>query len=248
MKVRCIVIARINLALMVKNMKYLSIVLFFICWPTFVFTAVAAEEPGLVFELKNSEKVVKLRWLVTDKHFDYTYVLSRAYAKAPDVKQEIARLKMADFATAQSILGDNEAALKLMFPFKAAKNQAEKNQSLAQNDNRLNMLLYLSVMEPVVAQALGQYYEDKVPVDGKAVQYTSKFLNEENLPIPKLGGFYRELKKRFLCCGMCRLIALSGESVLNGRVTKLTRPLTSTAVISMKVTMKKLTPHPFRCR
>lgn len=195
MKVRFIAMARINLALMVKNMKYLSIVLFVLCWPTFVFTAFAAVEPGLVFELKNNADVVKLRWLVTDKHFDYTYVLSRAYAKTPDKKQEIARLEMADFAMAKSILGGNEAALKLMFPFKAAKNQAEKNQSLAQNDNRLNMLLYLSVMEPDVAQALGQYYEDKAPVDGKAVQYTLEVFKRGELAYTKIRGILPGVEK-----------------------------------------------------
>ena len=162
--------ARINLDLRVNYMKCLGLFFLVFCLPAFVFAA--PPEAGLVLEVKSDADVVKLRWLVTDKHFDYTYVLSRASAKTPEKKVEIARLKMADFATAKTILADNEAALKLMFPFKTAKNQAEKNQSLAQNENRLNMLLYLSVMEPNVATALGQYYEDKPPVDMKAVLYT----------------------------------------------------------------------------
>lgn len=177
---------QIKLGRMMKNMKLLSIILFVFCVPTFVFAA--PPEPGLVLEVKSAAEVVKLRWLVTDKHFDYTYVLSRAAAKTPDQKQELARLKMADFATAKTMLADNEAALKLMFPFKTAKNQAEMNQSLAQNDNRLNMLLYLSVMEPSVAAALGQYYEDKPPADMKAVLYTLDVYSRGELVYTKTRG------------------------------------------------------------
>ena len=177
---------RINFYLRVNRMKYLFVSLFIFCLPAFVFAA--TPEPGLVLEVKSAEEVVKLRWLVTDKHFDYTYVLSRADAKTPDQKQELARLKKADFATAKTILGDNEAALKLMFPFKTAKSQAEMNQSLAQNDNRLNMLLYLSVVEPSVATALGQYYEDKSPADLKAVLYTMDVYSRGELVHTKTRG------------------------------------------------------------
>jgi fibronectin type 3 domain-containing protein len=178
--------AQTNLYLRVNYMKYLGIFLLVFCLPAFVFAAPL--EPGLVLEVKSTAEAVKLRWLVTDKRFDYTYVLSRAAAKTPDKKQEIARLKMADFAKAKTILGDNEAALKLMFPFKAAKSQAEKNQSLAQNDNRLNMLLYLSVMEPSVATALGQYYEDSPPAYMKAVLYTLEVYRRGELVHTKTRG------------------------------------------------------------
>lgn len=177
-------------------MKYLSILLFVFCLPVFGFAA--PSDPGLVFEVKSTTGAVKLRWLVTDKHFDYTYVLSRAAAANPDEKEEIARLKMADFAAAKTILADNEAALKLMFPFKTAKNQAEKNQSLAQNENRLNMLLYLSVMEPNVATALGQYYEDKPPVDMKAVLYTLEVFKRGELVHTNTRGIAPGIVKQLL--------------------------------------------------
>ena len=51
---------------------------------------------------------------------------------------------MLDYASAKKSLADNEVALKLMYPFETAKNRAELNQSLAQDDNRLGMLLFIS--------------------------------------------------------------------------------------------------------
>lgn len=181
---------QIKVGRIMKNMKLLGFILFVFCVPGFVLAAPPQSQPGpgLVLEVKSTPDVVKLRWLVTDKHFDYTYVLSRADAKTPGEKVEIARLKMADFATAKTMLADNEAALKLMFPFRTAKSRAEMNQSLAQNDNRLNMLLYLSVMEPSVATALGQYYEDKPPVAMKAVLYTLDVYSRGELVHSKTRG------------------------------------------------------------
>ncbi len=134
--------------------------------------ALGAEEPSLIFEIKNTAQGVKLRWMVTDRTFDYTYVLWRAPGGHLDQKKQLARLQRLDFEQAKMVLKDNKAGLKLMFPFETANNRNELNQSLAQNDNRLSMLTYISVMKPEIARALGQYYEDKPPGDMNTVVYT----------------------------------------------------------------------------
>jgi fibronectin type 3 domain-containing protein len=151
-------------------LRFLLICLLFISFSGLAFGAKAA--PSLIFETKNTEQGVKLRWMVTDRTFDYTYVLWRAPGGHLDQKKQIAQFQRLDFKQAKTALKDNKAGLKLMFPFETAKDRNELNQSLAQNDNRLSMLMYLSVREPEIAKALGQYYEDMPPVDMKYVVYT----------------------------------------------------------------------------
>lgn len=155
---------------MMKNIRYFLIVMVF--GFSMLAPLVQAKEPTLVFEVKNTEQGVKLRWMVTDRQFDYTYVLWRAPANQPEQKEKIAQLQILTFEQAKPMLKNNKAGLKLMFPFETAKDRAELNASLSQNDNRLSMLVYLSVMQPDVAKALGQYYEDKPPAEVKAVVYT----------------------------------------------------------------------------
>jgi uncharacterized protein len=150
--------------------RFFLICLLFTSFSGAAFGAKAA--PSLVFETKNTGQGVKLRWMVTDKTFDYTYVLWRAPGGHLDQKKQIALLQRFDFEQAKTALKDNPAGLKLLFPFETAKNRKELNQSLAQNDNRLSMLMYLSVREPEIARALGQYYEDTPPVDMNTVVYT----------------------------------------------------------------------------
>lgn len=164
---------------MTKN-KSTIFFLFIICLSLFSFSDAQAED-RLILRVKGSGETVKIRWMITDRRFDYTYVLFRAPADDPGQKVEIARLNSLGFAEAKEMLVDNQVALKLMFPFETAKDRKELNQSLAQNDNRLSMLMYLSALQPVVAKALGQYYEDKPPSGSKAVIYTLEVLDGKNV-------------------------------------------------------------------
>ncbi|MDM8536259.1 hypothetical protein QUF70_05855 [Desulfobacterales bacterium HSG17] len=164
---------------MTKN-RATIICLTIICFNLFSFSYVQAES-RLILKVKNSGETIKLRWMITDRRFDYTYVLFRAPADHPGKKIEIARLNSLDFTTAKKTLADNQVALKLMFPFETAKNRKELNQSLAQNDNRMSMLMYLSALQPIVAKALGQYYEDKPPSGTKAVIYTLEVWDGKNV-------------------------------------------------------------------
>jgi len=164
---------------MTKNKPTIFLIIL-ICFSLFSFSTVQAENK-LILRAKVSAETVKLRWMITDRRFDYTYVLYRAPADDIGKKVEIARLTALDFSDAKKMLADNQVALKLMFPFETAKDRKELNQSLAQNDNRLSMLMYLSALQPVVAKALGQYYEDKPPEGTKAAIYTLEVLDGKNV-------------------------------------------------------------------
>lgn len=141
----------------------------------------AADEPRLALEGKFDGRQVRLRWMISDKALDYEYILWRAPAADPTDRTRLAHLKMLDYAAARQQLADNPAALKLMYPFEAADNRAELNQSLAQADNRLGMLLFLSTREPRVAVALGQYFEDGEVSLGQPVVYTVEAYKGERL-------------------------------------------------------------------
>jgi fibronectin type 3 domain-containing protein len=134
--------------------------------------ALAADGPKLALEGKFDGRQVKLRWMMSDQALDYDYVLWRAPANDPSRRTRLAQLKMLDYAAAQQRLADHRAALKLMYPFEAAESRSELNQSLAQADNRLGMLLFLSMREPRIAAALGQYFVDEDPGCGQALVYT----------------------------------------------------------------------------
>jgi len=139
-------------------MKYVGLIVFFLV--LCVSSAGAEDELKVAIQGKYDGAKIQLRWMVSDKSTDYHYVLWRA--PADDIKQRtrLADLKMLPYEEAKQQLTDNTAALKLMYPFKAAESRAEINQSLSQEDNRLGMLLFVSTMDKQVAAALGQYYVD----------------------------------------------------------------------------------------
>ena len=122
--------------------------------------AYAQEQVQVGIEGKFDGQQVQLRWMVSDKGLDYHYVVWRAAADNLQQRVKVAELAMLDYAAAKKSLTDNEVALKLMYPFETAKNRAELNQSLAQDDNRLGMLLFISTQDKQVAAAMGQYLVD----------------------------------------------------------------------------------------
>ncbi len=159
--------------------KYIGLIALFIV--LLVSTAGAEEKLKIAIQGKYDGEKVQLRWMVSDKSTNYHYVLWRA--PADDIKQRtrMADLGMLPYEDAKQRLAENEAALKLMYPFKAAANRAEINQSLAQEDNRLGMLLFVSTMDKQVAAALGQYYVDTDVAGGGQRLYTIEAYDGDTL-------------------------------------------------------------------
>lgn len=122
--------------------------------------ASAEETLKVGIEGKFDGQQVQLRWMVSDKSLDYRYVVWRAPADDMQQRQKIAELSLLPYSEAKSRLGDDIAALKLIYPFETAENRAELNQSLSQEDNRLGMLLFISTQEKQVAAVMGQYAVD----------------------------------------------------------------------------------------
>ena len=142
-----------------------------------------AQSEDLILQAKYTGEGVKLRWLLKDKSLDHTYLLFRAPARAPKDRTRIAELKPMDFDAAKALLAPTEpAALKLIFPQKTAQNRAEYNASLGQTENRLNLLAYLSILNPRVAHVLGQSFEDRPPAAEQAWLYTLEVHNTDRPP------------------------------------------------------------------
>ncbi len=156
------------------NLMILALVLF-------ASTAGAKEAVKVAIQGKYDGEKVQLRWMVSDKSTDYHYVLWRAPADNIRQRTRVGDFKMLPYTEAKQRLSDNIAALKLMYPFEAAENRAELNQSLAQGDNRLGMLLFVSTMDKQVAAALGQYYVDTDIADGGQRLYTIEAYDGETL-------------------------------------------------------------------
>ncbi len=139
--------------------------------------ASAEEAVKVGIEGKFDGQQVQLRWMVSDKSLDYRYVIWRSPADDIQNRVKLAELKMASYADAKKMLTDNEVALKLMYPFETAKNRAEINQSLSQDDNRLGMLLFVSTQDKQVAAAMGQYTADGDLSGSKKRLYTVEVYN-----------------------------------------------------------------------
>lgn len=159
--------------------KYISLVALFLV--LLVSTAGAEENLKIALQGKFDGEKVQLRWMVSDKSTGYHYVLWSAPADDIKSRKRLADLKMLPYDEAKQQLTDNGAALKLMYPFKAAESRAEINQSLAQEDNRLGMLLFVSTMDKQVAAALGQYYVDTDIAVGGQRLYTVEAYADETL-------------------------------------------------------------------
>lgn len=150
--------------------------------------ASAADKPQLALEGKFDGQKVKLRWMTTDKSLDYEYLLWRAPAYELTKRVKLAELKKLDYEEAKQKLKDNDVALKLMYPLKAAANRAELNQSLSQGENRLSMLLFVSTEDARVAAALGQYFEDTAFKPGQQFIYTVEAYKKGQLVASKTRG------------------------------------------------------------
>ena len=142
----------------------------------------SAEEPLKIgIEGKFDGLQVQLRWMVSDKSIDYRYVVWRSPADNLKQRKKIAELSLLPYSEAKTRLADNVAALKLMYPFETAENRAELNQSLAQDDNRLGMLLFVSTQDKQVAAAMGQYAVDSDLTGNAKRLYTVEVYNGSTL-------------------------------------------------------------------
>jgi fibronectin type 3 domain-containing protein len=162
-------------------MKKISVlilfILFFCC-----LGALAHADVSILLKAKYDGSAVKLRWLPADKELGYEYRLYRAPATTPDEQQQIAILRMPSYEEAKAkITKENEYSLKLLYPFETASNRAEVNAYLTQLDNRLNMVLFLSIVKPELASLLGQAYLDTTVAKGEAYVYTLETYSESNL-------------------------------------------------------------------
>jgi len=164
--------------------KIILLVLFFCCLGT-----VAHSEVNILLKAKYDGEAVHLRWLPADKELGYEYRLYRAPAVTPDERRQIATLGMPSYEEAKAkITKENEFSLKLLYPFETASNRAEVNAYLTQLDNRLNMVLFLSIVKPELASLLGQAYLDTTVKKGEAYIYTLETYNEGNLVLTKKVG------------------------------------------------------------
>ncbi|MCD4688976.1 MAG: hypothetical protein K8R55_06545 [Desulfuromonadaceae bacterium] len=166
-------------------MKKISMLILFFC----CLGAVAHAEVDVLLKAKYDGTAVKLRWLPTDKELGYEYRLYRAPAVTPEKRLQIATLRMPSYEEAKSrITKENEYSLKLLYPFETASNRAEVNAYLTQLDNRLNMVLFLSIVKPEVASLLGQSYLDTTVEKGEAYVYTLETYNGTTLVMTKKIG------------------------------------------------------------
>jgi len=166
-------------------MKKICVLVLFFC---FLGAAVHAEV-NILLKAKYDGEAVKLRWLPADKELGYEYRLYRAPAVTPDERQQIATLKMPSYEDAKAkVSKENEYSLKLLYPFETASNRAEVNAYLTQLDNRLNMVLFLSIVKPELASLLGQAYVDTTVKKGEAYVYTLEAYDESTLVQTKKVG------------------------------------------------------------
>lgn len=166
-------------------MKKISILVLFFC----CLGAAAHAEVNILLKAKYDGSAVKLRWLPADKELGYEYRLYRAPAVTPDERQQIATLQMPSYEEAKGrVTKENEYSLKLLYPFETASNRAEVNAYLTQLDNRLNMVLFLSIVKPEISSLLGQSYLDPTVKKGEAYIYTLETYDEGNLVLTKKVG------------------------------------------------------------
>ncbi len=127
----------------------------------------------MMVQAKYNGSAVQLRWVPLDKELGYQYQLYRAPLIEPQKRQLLATLSMPTYAEAKTrVSKENEYGLKLLYPFETAENRAEINAYLGQMDNRLNMVLFLSIFQPEIAELLGQAYIDTTVEKDIAYSYT----------------------------------------------------------------------------
>ncbi|SEA57223.1 fibronectin type 3 domain-containing protein [Desulfuromusa kysingii] len=149
---------------------------FIIFLSIFLFASSASCEVEIALKAKFDGSVVKLRWYPMDKNLNYEYKLYRSEGDKTKTEPVLLRsLKMASYQEAkEKVSDDGSYALKLLYPFETAKNGQEKNAYLTQMENRLNMVVFISMQKPEIAELIGQYYLDEQIEKDKVYFYTIK--------------------------------------------------------------------------